>query len=113
MQDAPLRRIGRPANDTGAPRQTILWRAVQVAALCSELFGFRLLASGRQILRWRRLLPAEGPTAALAILIGVVATGVGVVLRIVLQLTLGPDVPFVTFFPVLLGAPSGEGCAQD
>ncbi len=51
---------------------------------------------------WRLWLPNERPTVTRAILAGAGSAAVGALLRVPLQQAIGADLPFVTFFPVLL-----------
>jgi hypothetical protein len=53
---------------------------------------------------WRLWVPKERPSHVHSVLVGVTAFIFGAVVRVPLQLTLGDDLPFVTYFPLLLGA---------
>lgn len=53
-------------------------------------------------MNWRLWLPNERPTVARAILAGTGGAVIGALLRVPLQAAIGADLPFVTFFPVLL-----------
>lgn len=58
---------------------------------------------------WQRWLPDKTPTFAKAILAGSAAAAGGTLLRFALQPALGSDLPFVTFFPLLLAAATWGG----
>jgi len=51
---------------------------------------------------WKRLLPEEKPTFGRALLMGLAGVVVGVLLRVALEPALGTELPYITFFPLLL-----------
>ena len=58
----------------------------------------------RSALAQKAWLPTERPTFARAILVGILGAGVGAIVRLPLQEAIGSGLPFVTFFPAIMGA---------
>lgn len=53
---------------------------------------------------WRRWVRDEGPTVVRAVAVGSGAAAASVLLRFALTPLLGTDLPFITYFPAILGA---------
>jgi two-component sensor histidine kinase len=60
---------------------------------------------------WRIRLPRERPALGRAILVGLAAAVVGALLRVPLKFAIGADLPFITFFPMVLVAAIWGGMA--